>query len=104
MKKKRGSHFIREWRLYRDMSQDELAEQLGATKGTISRIENGHLPYTQDFLEACADVLGTDVVSLIARDPNESDAIWSIWERAKPAIRRQIIDVAKALTPKRTDD
>jgi hypothetical protein len=39
------------------------------TNANISRLENLRQGYTQDFLEACADVLGTDPASLIAHAP-----------------------------------
>jgi hypothetical protein len=39
------------------------------TNANISRIENLRQGYTQDFLEACADVLGTDPAALIAQAP-----------------------------------
>ena len=35
----------------------------------VSRIETGRQPYTQDYLEALASVLQTDLVSLLTRDP-----------------------------------
>lgn len=64
---------------------------------TLSRIETGKLPYTQDFLEMAADAYGTDIVSLLIRDPTDADAIWSIWDQAKPAQRQQIVEHAKVI-------
>jgi hypothetical protein len=31
------------------------------------------------------------------RDPTDPDAIWSIWDQAKPGQRRQIVEIAKTL-------
>jgi transcriptional regulator with XRE-family HTH domain len=102
--KNRQRHFIREWRIYRNLTQERLADRLNTTKANISRIENRRQGYTQDFLEACAYALRTDPASLIMRDPLDKDSIWSIWEQAKPGERRRIIalarEIAKVGTPR----
>ena len=95
--KNRLRHFIREWRQYRGLTQEKLADRLETTKANISRIENLKQGYTQDFLDACADALRTDTASLIMRDPTDPEGMWSIWEQAKPAERRQIVEIAKTL-------
>lgn len=64
----------------------------------LSRIESGVQPYTQDVLESAAEALRTDPASLIMRDPEADEPIWSIWDQAQPGERRQIVEVAKALT------
>lgn len=96
-KNKRGRHFIREWRKHRGLTQEPLAERIGITKAQLSRIENGKQGYNQGTLEALANALQTDAASLIMRDPLSPEAIWTIWDQAKPAQRRQIEEVAKAL-------
>lgn len=53
--------------------------------------------YNQGTLEALANALQTDAASLIMRDPSSPDAIWTIWDQAKPAQRRQIQEVAMTL-------
>lgn len=102
-KQNRHRHFIREWRKHRGLTLERLAERLETSAASLSRIENGDQPYTQDFLEAVADALGTDPASLIMRDPSSTDAIWSLWDRAKPAERRQIEEVVKAILRTGTD-
>ncbi len=52
------------------MTQEQLAERLHTTKANISRIENLRQGYTQDFLEACADVLATGPAALLSQDPS----------------------------------
>jgi transcriptional regulator with XRE-family HTH domain len=96
--KHRRRHFIRAWREYRGLTQEQLADRLGTTKANISRIENLKQCYTQGILEACADALGTDPASLIMRDPSDEEAIWSIWDQAKPGQRRQIEAIVRAVT------
>lgn len=92
-----GRNYIRAWRQHRGLSLERLADRIQRTHATLSRIERGLNPYTQDVLEAIAEALGTDVPSLLVRDPSDPDGIWTIWDQAKPAQRRQIIEVAKTL-------
>lgn len=96
----RHRHFIREWRKHRGLTLERLAERIGTTAGNLSRIEKGQQPYTQDFLEAAAEALATDAASLIMRDPMRQDAIWSLWDSAKPAEREQIVNVISAMLRK----
>jgi transcriptional regulator with XRE-family HTH domain len=71
---RRRRHFIKEWREFRGLSQEQLAFALDTTTASISRIEALKTGYTQDFLEACADALGTHPAMLLTRAPNDSDA------------------------------
>lgn len=90
--------FIAEWREYRELTQAQLAERLNMTQSHLSLLENRKRGYTQETLEAIAEALQTDVASLLIRNPLDSDAIWSIWEHAKPGERQMIIDIAKTVT------
>lgn len=70
-------------------------------KGNLSKIERGILPYNQDLLERLAEALMTDAASLLMRDPSNSAAIWSLWDRASAVERAQIESVANALMESR---
>jgi transcriptional regulator with XRE-family HTH domain len=94
-----GRHYIREWRKFRRMTLEALASRVGEkiggfTHASLSRIERGLQPYSQPILEAIADALRTDPASLMMRDPTDPDAIWSVWEQAKPGEREVIVDMA----------
>lgn len=95
--------FIRQWREHRDMTLETLAERVGTkiggmTHASLSRIERGLQPYSQAILEAIADELTNgDVASLLMRDPADPEAIWSIWDKAKPGERRIIVEIAKTV-------
>lgn len=95
--KRRRRTFIQAWRKFRGLTQEQLADRLSTTKANISRVESGTQGYTQDFLEACAEALGTDVASLLMRDPSHPDAIWSIWDKAKPGEKQMIVDIARTV-------
>ena len=93
----RHPHFIREWRRYRGLTQEQLAEKLGLTKGSISRVENGEVPYSQDLLEALSTALDTEPGSLLMRPPTESEALWLLWSKAQPAERKQLTEMARVI-------
>jgi transcriptional regulator with XRE-family HTH domain len=95
--------FIRQWREAKDMTLEALAERVGEktdgmTHASLSRIERGLQPYSQPILEAIAEELTDgDVASLLIRNPADPDAIWSIWDRAKPGQRKTIVTIADSI-------
>ena len=95
--KQRRRTFFKQWREKRGLSQQRLAERLDTSVASISRIESGKQPYTQDFLEALSVALQTDPASLIMRDPTDPEAIWSIWDNAKQGERKMILDIARTI-------
>jgi transcriptional regulator with XRE-family HTH domain len=88
--------FIRQWRESIPLTLEQLAERVGTTHASLSRIERGIQPYSQELLEAIASALGTDAATLIMREPGEP-GIWSIWDQAKPGERQMIVDIAKTI-------
>jgi transcriptional regulator with XRE-family HTH domain len=90
--------FIKQWRKHRGLTLETLGERIDMTASHLSMLENGKRAYTQETLEALADALQTDVASLLMRNPTDPDAIWSIWDHAKPGERRLIVDIAKTVT------
>lgn len=90
--------YIRQWREYRTLTLEQLAERVEMTASYLSMLERGQRGYTQDTLEALAEALQTDAASLLMRDPTDDEAVWSIWEIAKPGERKMIVDIAKTIT------
>lgn len=90
--------FIAQWRDFRNLTQEQLAARLDMTQSHLSMLENGKRGYTQETLEAIANALQTDVASLLMRNPMDDDAIWSIWEQAKPGERQMIVEIARTVT------
>jgi len=96
-KRTRRRTFFKEWRVHRGLSQEQLADRLDTSVASISRIENGTQPYTQDVLEALAEALMTDPASLIMRNPEDPEAMWSIWDQAKKSERQLIEELARSV-------
>lgn len=69
MEKKHVGHYIAEWRQYKEMTQTQLAAEIGVSPSNIHHIEHGKTAYTQQSLEKIADALKTSPASLIATNP-----------------------------------
>lgn len=89
--------FLRAWRKYRGLMQDELAQRLDISTAVLSRIERGSQRYNQDFLEAVATVLGCSPVDLLSRDPNEEDEIERLLNDLDAEERQKAISIIKLL-------
>lgn len=64
---------LKQLRQAQGMSQEELAERIGATKSTVSRAENMHHSAKLETYQLCAEVLGVTLEDIFsgARDPIE---------------------------------
>jgi transcriptional regulator with XRE-family HTH domain len=89
--------FIKHWRKHRQLTLEQLAARLDMTASHLSMLENGKRGYTQETLERVAEALNTDPASLLMRNPGDPDAIWTVWEQAKPAQRATIVEIAKTI-------
>lgn len=96
--RRQPKHFIREWRLRSNLTQERLAARIGISTANVSQIETGKQGYTQAMLEAFAQALGTDPASLLMRNPLDPEGIWSVWDQIPAGDRARAIEVLKALT------
>lgn len=90
--------FIRQWREHQGLTLEMLAERIGTAHASLSRVERGLQPYSQPLLEALAEALRVEPADLLMRNPEDPEGIWSVWDHAKPAERRMIVDLAKTVT------
>lgn len=89
--------FVKEWRKFRGLTQAQLGELAGMTAQNVHYIETGKSNYTQDNLESFARALGCTPVDLLVRQPEESEGLWNIWDKANPRQRRQILELSKTI-------
>lgn len=93
-------HFIRQWRRYRRLTQEQLAERISVTHGALSQLERGIINYTQPMLEAVADALDCTPGDLITRDPLNSNEMWSVIDTLNalaPEQRSSVISIIETL-------
>ncbi len=97
---RRPRHFLRAWRKYRGLTQEQLADRIGVSGSNISLLENGKQNYTQRILEELALALGTSPASLLTEDPADQSEMRQIADTLRllsPAVRRQAIAILNAL-------
>lgn len=81
-------HYLKPWRVFLRVTLDDMVEAInalpesnGLSKATLSRIENGLIPYTEETLEAYAAILGCSKADLISRrPPSREDEAWTLFE------------------------
>jgi transcriptional regulator with XRE-family HTH domain len=88
-------HFLKAWRKYRGLTQEQFCERMGVTQGQVSKIEAGKKDVELSYLELAADVLRCEVVDLIIRDPASPEAIWSVWDHLAPPEQQQLVEIGK---------
>ena len=71
------------------MTLEGAGEAVGMSHAQLGRIERGLQPYNQELLEALAELYRTNAANLLMQDPTEEDAMWSLWEQAQEAERRE---------------
>jgi transcriptional regulator with XRE-family HTH domain len=92
--KKRLGLSIAQWRKRRNqMSQEKLAEEIGTTKGSLSRWEKGERDITLNALTAIAEVLGCRVADLI----DDPDHPGSILAKMDEGTRKRAIRLIEAI-------
>lgn len=80
----RQPHFMKAWREAHGWTLKQMATAINVKRGyqmatvpSLSRIENGERQYTQDLLEAYAEVLGITPADLLSYAPRDPEAVWA---------------------------
>lgn len=95
--------YIRDWRKKRGHTLDEMVGRLEAlgvkiTGASLSRIERGQQPYSQDILEAIADSLDVTVAQLVEHDPKiEKSEVIDFLQRLGEREAKQAETVLRAM-------
>ena len=90
-------HYVREWRKFRGLTQERLAERTPFTTGAISQLETGRTNYTQDMLEALAAALNCKAGDLISRNPYMEGDVVSLFGDLPPEKQHIAIELLKSL-------
>lgn len=94
---RRNRHYVREWRKYRHLTQEQLADRLGVATSTISQLETGKQGYSQAILEALADALSCQPADLLRRDPNKEGEIVDLFDGLTDERRALAVEMLKTL-------
>lgn len=95
--------YVAEWREHRGLSQRALSRLAGVSHNTIRRIEMSESNWNEDTLGRIAQALNTDIPSLLARHPEQTEGIWTVWTGLTDAERRQLVELAIGLKRARRD-
>jgi transcriptional regulator with XRE-family HTH domain len=101
---------IRELRVGRNWSQDQLADEVGCAKAQISDLERGNRGLTVDWMRRLADALGVTPADLLSREDNPlllDDTERELIQRYRSAAADQqqnLKRVAEALLPYRGEE
>jgi transcriptional regulator with XRE-family HTH domain len=102
MDKNGGPNYLKAWREFREMTQQELAEAVGTNSNMIGYLESGERGLSAKWLRRLAPALNTTSGMILDHDPNELDSdIIEIWAHADNKERQQLADVAKAVVKRR---
>lgn len=95
--------FFKEWRRYRNLTQERACERIGIDRSHLSRIERGVDPYNEHTLTAMAAAYRCDIADLFMRNPTDPEGIWSIWDQIKPERRREAVALLRVLADTGTE-
>lgn len=97
--------FIKAWRKHRSLNQEWLADAIGITTASLSRIENGKQPYNQRQLEQIAKALKCDPADLLSQDPASPVAeIIEVWRSIPAEFRPIALQSLRAFLPEAGDE
>jgi transcriptional regulator with XRE-family HTH domain len=90
-------HYVREWRKFRGLTQERLAERTPYSPGAISQLETGRTNYTQAMLEALADALRCKPGDLLSRNPFMDGDVVHLFNDLPDDKKRIAIEMLKTL-------
>jgi transcriptional regulator with XRE-family HTH domain len=61
--------FLKQWRIYRQMTLEQVGKLTHYDHSNIQRLETGQIPYNQDHLELLAGIYRCEPIDLISRNP-----------------------------------
>lgn len=100
-----GPNYLRAWREFRKLTQQELAEKVDTNANMIGYLESGERGLSAKWLRRLAPALDTTPGMILDHDPHELDSdIIDIWVHASRRERSQISEIAKTLVKTGTRD
>jgi transcriptional regulator with XRE-family HTH domain len=92
-------NFLQQWREFRKLSQEALADKVGTTKSVISLLENEKRPLSSKWLRKLAEALDTTPGRILDIDPNETGAeILQLWDHMRTDDRQRAVRILRSMT------
>lgn len=100
--KEKPLHHLKEWREFRKLTQQQLADAVDTDKSVISLIENGGMGLTDKWARRFATPLRTRAGLIIDYDPNDlPTSILEIWANIPEEARPQAETILKTFFQRR---
>ncbi len=93
---------LREWRKHLGLTQEQLAARLNATKGQVSKLENGKQNWDRVWVARIAEALDLSDEASLFRDP-KAPTQEDLLSRATPAQRGLAIALIETALKTGTD-
>lgn len=97
-------NFIRDWRKFRQMTQEDLSEALDMSTANISKIERGETDIGLVNLADFARALKCHWLDLLTRPPSANENLWTLYSKARPGQRQTLERMAEALLNSQEND
>ncbi len=100
-----GPNYLRHWREFRGLTQQQLAERVDTNANMIGYLERGERGLSAKWLRRLAPALDTTPGMLLDHDPHQLDSdIIDIWAHAGKREQRQLSEIAKTILKTGTSD
>lgn len=103
--KKRVAHkpvlrrtYLREWREFRNLTQEQAAERLGIDRSHLSKVERRQVPYSQGLIEAAAEAYACEPTDILGVNPlvaGEVVDLTKLLRDADPVTRAEVLGYVK---------
>lgn len=91
-------HFMKQWREFRSMTQEEAADLIGISRSLLSKIEDAKSPWSQPILQQATRVYRCSITGLLNINPlkdRQAADLDSIMSQATPELRAEILGYAQ---------
>lgn len=88
---------IKEWRTFRGLTQEELADAMEISLGFMSKIETGQKRWNATHLLKASQALGIKPHELLTTDPYRLDPTQAAWDKLTLEERYRLIRLNRAL-------
>jgi transcriptional regulator with XRE-family HTH domain len=97
-------HYVKQWREYRELTQEQLAERVGKSRGLISQIESGTTDLTEEMIYALAEAFNHTPGDVFRVNPLKEGVVVDITDALRgesPDLQAQALGYVRGLVASR---